>query len=255
MNLFTALALGIIALFLLIAGFFVFFRPRKPAYEHEEIPVKESSGSGKEEFAEEIAPQVEKNKIPQVNPPGSHELPWSYGVDRLVLLARDPYWLYAYWEISATKQEEFNSNYGFEAWRSSRPVLRVYDITGVNFNGENANSYTDISVNESVDNWHINVGSPNRSFCVDLGRIFPDGRFVTILRSNTVTTPRASLSDNFDEEWMWIEGIYRSITRQIGVSSPILIEELEKRMGALPLNISSPGFKEEPKAVEIERRD
>ncbi|MDQ0285944.1 hypothetical protein J2Z49_001049 [Desulfofundulus luciae] len=192
-----------------------------------------------EEVAEELAlpaPQAEPS------PPPVPELPCRYGVDRLVLLVRDPYWLYAYWEITATRQEEFNATYGPRAWNTTRPVLRVYDVTGVTFNGYNANSYMDINVQEGVDNWHIPVGQPNRSFCVDLGRMFPDGRFVTLLRSNVVTTPRSGLSECLDEEWMWIEGVYRSYQFQFGVSSPILIQEVAGRAAVVPLGISSPGF-------------
>ena len=171
------------------------------------------------------------------------QLPHRYGVDRLALLARDPHWLYAYWEITATKQEEFNTSYGLAAWNSTHPVLRVYDVTGVDFNGSNARGFVDIHVGEHVDNWHIKVGEPDRSFCVDLGRMFQDGRFVTLLRSNTVTTPRASLSDRLDEEWMWIEGLYRSLGRfQYGTSSPLIIEELAVKAGKLPLEVTSPGI-------------
>ncbi|RKO66993.1 DUF4912 domain-containing protein [Desulfofundulus salinus] len=192
-----------------------------------------------EEIAEELAlpvPQVEQS------PPPVPELPRRYGVDRLVLLVRDPYWLYAYWEITATRQEEFNATYGPRAWNTTRPVLRVYDVTGITFNGYNANSYMDINVQEGVDNWHIPVGQPNRSFCVDLGRMFPDGRFVTLLRSNVVTTPRSRLSECLDEEWMWIEGVYRSYQFQFGISSPMLIQEVAGRAAVVPLGISSPGF-------------
>ncbi|BAF60408.1 MAG: DUF4912 domain-containing protein [Pelotomaculum sp.] len=179
---------------------------------------------------------------PVFSPPPEPQLPRKYGVDRLVLMARDPHWLYAYWEITATKQEEFINSYGPAAWSATHPVLRVYDVTGVDFDGKNANSYMDIPVGEDTENWYIEVGQPDRSFCVDLGRMFPDGRFVTLLRSNTVTTPRASLSDRLDEEWMWIEGLYRTISRlQYGTSSPLIVEELAVRAGALPLGISSPG--------------
>lgn len=194
-----------------------------------------------EEAAEELG-------IPAAAPrsaysPQEPQLPHAYGVDRLALMARDPNWLYAYWEITATKQDEFLRNYGPGAWSSTHPVLRVYDVTGVDFNGRNAKRYIDIHVSESIDNWHIDVGEPDRSFCVDLGRMFPDGRFVTLLRSNIVTTPRASLSDCLDEEWMWIEGLYRSLSKlQYGTSSPLIVEELALRAGQLPLSISSPGF-------------
>lgn len=192
----------------------------------------------KEEFSFELTPAIPSLENSHPAPP---ELPRSYGIDRLTLLARDPYWLYAYWEITATKLAEFSFTNGAAAWESSRPVLRVYDVTGVAFNGENANKYTDIGINEQADNWHINVGEADRSFCVDVGRQFPDGRFVTLLRSNTVTTPRASLSEREDEEWMWIEGIYRSYRYQFGVGSPMITEEMAQRAGALPLGIASPG--------------
>lgn len=197
-----------------------------------------------EEFSAELSIPAVSAPQPQPQPqPPEPELPRYYGIDRMVLMARDPNWLYAYWEITATKQEEFAGNYGPKAWSDTHPVLRVYDITGIEFNGRNAHGYTDIHVHENADNWYVQVEKPDRTFCVDLGRMFPDGRFVTLLRSNIVTTPRASLSDCLDEEWMWIEGLYHSIGRfQLGVSSPLIVEELALRAGALPLGISSPGF-------------
>ncbi|MDD2444374.1 MAG: DUF4912 domain-containing protein [Desulfotomaculaceae bacterium] len=196
----------------------------------------------KEELAAELGPQIRVSMTRPASGPPEIQLPQKYGVDRMVLLARDPHWLFAYWEVTATKQEEFKSSYGPETWPSTHPVLRVYDVTDVDFNGNNANSYIDLHIEEHVDNWHIEVGEPDRTFCVDLGRMFPDGRFVTLLRSNVVTTPRASLSDRLDEEWMWIEGLYRSIEKiKYGTSSPLIIEELAIRKGALPLGISSPG--------------
>ncbi|MBE0465691.1 MAG: DUF4912 domain-containing protein [Candidatus Desulforudis sp.] len=172
------------------------------------------------------------------------ELPRKYGRDRLVLMARDPYWLYAYWEVSAARQDVFSEQFGPAAWPAFRPMLRVYDITGVDkFNGGNAQSYVDIPVSAEADSWHIEVGQADRTFCVDLGRVLPTGEFVTLLRSNVATTPRATISDRLDEEWMWLEDVYRSLTRMhTGVSSPLLIEEMRERMGVAPLGISSPEF-------------
>lgn len=168
--------------------------------------------------------------------------PPRYGQDRMVLLARNPNWLYAYWEVSATRHETVLQELDeLSQWERSRPVLRLYDVTGVEgFNGTNANSFVDIPIREGTDNWHIKVGQPNRTFCLDLGRILPGGRFITVLRSNVVATPRATISDRLDEEWMWLEGVYRSFTRyQSGLSSPSLIEEIRGRVD-LPQGISSP---------------
>ncbi|MCG9968860.1 DUF4912 domain-containing protein [Pelotomaculum terephthalicicum JT] len=199
-----------------------------------------------EEFAEGLSLPPADLSAQQLQCLPEPELPHYYGIDRMVLLARDPHWLFAYWELTATKQDEFANHYGLEAWSTTHPVLRVYDITGIDFNGKNALGYTDIHISESTDNWYVQVGEPDRSFCVDLGRMFPDGRFITLLRSNAVTTPRASLSDRLDEEWMWIEGLYRTIGKfQFGVGSPMIVEELAMRSAGLPLGISSPGFKQE----------
>lgn len=212
-------------------------RARKVNYEAVPRPLFQ------EETAQEPGIHIPVSTITPKQADQDPQLPHRYGVDRLALMARDPHWLFAYWEITATKQEEFNTNYGPTAWNSTHPVLRVYDVTGVEFNGANAKGFVDIHVGEHVDNWHIQVGEPDRSFCVDLGRMFQDGRFVTLLRSNIVTTPRASLSDRLDEEWMWIEGLYRSIGRfQYGASSPMIIEELAMRAGKLPLEVTSPGI-------------
>lgn len=223
---------AVLILAVLAAVFWPIIMPRrfkKPIIEKEQQRYTE-------EYSVELAEPVKKKTVLEPVP----ELPRSYGMDRLVLMVRDPYWLYAYWEITATKMEEISAKLGPLIWDNSKPVLRVYDITGVDFNGINAKRFFDCSLNDYSDNWYINVAEANRSYCVDLGRLFPDGSFVTLLRSNIVTTPRDALSDRMDEEWMWIEGLYSK--HRMGLSSPLIIEEISERMGMLPLGISSPGF-------------
>jgi len=195
----------------------------------------------REELARELAPPPQQPPAPQdAGRPTEPQLPAAYGADRLVLLARDPHWLYAYWEISATREEEFRATFGPEAWQSSRPVLRLYDVTP----GEPAPDCLEIQVQEGADNWHIHVGRPDHAFRAELGRKLPDGRFVPLLVSNIATTPRASLSEGTDEEWMWLAELYRAYLRTAaGVSSPLLVEEMAGRMGLLPLGIGSPPFK------------
>ncbi len=198
--------------------------------------------AAKEEFAEELTIPFTFSPQPAAKP-DMPVIPWNYGKDRITLMVRDPNWIFAYWEISAAKQQEFSSNFGQDAWNNSRSVLRVYDITGVeSFNGMNANDFTDISIGEYVDNWHIDMERPNSTFCVDLGRLFLDGTFITLLRSNIVQTPGIAVSNLLDEEWMWIEGIYRTFTRLHMGSSPMITEEIGRGMGLIPLGMSSPGL-------------
>lgn len=225
------LGAGVILL-LVLAAIFLWLRKPAPKTVAPVVP--------REELAQELAPPPQQPPAPRdTGRPREPQLPATYGADRLVLLARDPHWLYAYWEISATRQEEFRATFGHEAWQASRPVLRLYDVTP----GEQAPDYLEIAVQEGADNWHIHVGRPDHAFRAEFGRRLPDGRFVPLLVSNVATTPRASLSERTDEEWMWLEELYRAYLRTAaGVSSPLLVEEMARRMGVLPLALSSPPF-------------
>ncbi len=129
------------------------------------------------------------------------ELPQQYGVDKIILQVRDPWWLHTYWELNKQTIEKFESELKAEFNRSRR-ALRVYDVSNIIFNGSNAHRFFDIPVPEFADNWYIDTGGPGKSWCVDLGLLLPDGRFITMLRSNTVSTPLDGPSWITDEEWM-----------------------------------------------------
>ncbi|MFA4888273.1 MAG: DUF4912 domain-containing protein [Candidatus Omnitrophota bacterium] len=135
------------------------------------------------------------------------ELPSEYGQDQMALLVRDYRWLYTYWEVKGSTWENLKKSLGGEFHRAKR-VLRAYDVTAIDFNGNNANRFFDIEINESANNWYIDTNGPGRSWCVDLGLLLVSGRFVTILRSNTAHTPFEGPSWITDEEWMIPEDMF-----------------------------------------------
>ncbi|MCX5656757.1 MAG: DUF4912 domain-containing protein [Candidatus Omnitrophica bacterium] len=134
--------------------------------------------------------------------------PKGYGDNHIVLMVRDPWWLYSYWEINSKKLDEIRKKIGSEIFNHSKTVLRVYDVTDIIFNGNNAHSYFDITLHSDADNWYVDVGKPNRSWCVDIGLLTPDNKFFMLARSNVVKTPRFGMSDVTDEEWMSSEEDY-----------------------------------------------
>jgi len=207
-----------------------------------------------QEFAEKGVPaEAQKNKVEQAKyyprpstymPPREwekEELPSHYGDNKVVVLVRDPYWLYAYWEIT----DERKSNVETEtqaSWSDLRKVLRVNDVTDIIFDGTNANKSFDIDPTSDANNWYIHVGEPNRSWCVDLGAVAPDGRFILIARSNVVTTPRDSASDVIDEEWMSLEEEFAKLYGLFGgfgVSSPQMVELRKKMKERLQMELAS----------------
>jgi hypothetical protein len=147
-------------------------------------------------------------------------------------MVRDPFWIYAYWEVNQKKVEEIRSALSSK-FDQSRLILRVYDAHNWNF--------FDIRISERIGNWYINVGRPNASFCVDIGFLAPDGTFIVAARSNIVTTPREKMSEVIDEEWMipdWDKMYALSGGFRVGQGSLELREMMEKH---LLQQISSPG--------------
>jgi hypothetical protein len=134
--------------------------------------------------------------------------PPGYGDNRIVALVRDPWWIFAYWEIRHDKEQEVIRNIEDAGDASVASILRVYDVTGVKFNGNNANTFFDVTLKGLANNWYINVSSPDRSWVVDIGILTRKGNFYLLARSNTVATPHFGMSDALDAEWMMPEEEY-----------------------------------------------
>jgi hypothetical protein len=180
---------------------------------------------------------------PEHKPPMPYDsLPHEYGSERMALLARDPHMAFGYWELPQTRLEKEKAWFG----RDSKLCVRIYDVTDVQFNGANATAYFDQEVYERVGSWYFDFGRPTHSFCADLGLLATNGRFLTLIRSNTITMPREGVSDVLDEEWMLVAEEFMKLygipgtSRGIlgGLSSPEAQELLRQRR---MLEITSPG--------------
>jgi len=153
------------------------------------------------------------------------EFPQGYGDNRIIIMVRDPYWIYAYWEINDKRRSEIKADIGEEEFNRAKECLRVYDV-------ENWD-YFDIEINGGIRNWYIRIPSPNRTYCVDIGYKTASGRFITAARSNFVTTPRDQMSDVIDEQWMipdWEKVYSLSGGFGIGRGSEEIREMMKRRL-------------------------
>ena len=141
--------------------------------------------------------------------PKRFELPETYGDNKLVLLVRDPWWLYAYWETTQQKNDEVRGRIYELGLEPHKTVLRVYDVTDTD--PSRPNSYFDIELNFMVNNWTIDVGVSDREWMVELGIRTKDGQFFMLVRSNIVRTPRYGVSHILDEEWLLPDELYWKI--------------------------------------------
>jgi hypothetical protein len=194
------------------------------------------------EIAEEVTPPLTQ----QVSPKEEHhplpEIPYAYGDTYINAMAKDPFWIFSYWEVSDNTKEDIRKRYGFNAWESSRPVLKVYDATNLYF--LDSRQASEIYINDFTSSWYIDSIQPEHSYFIELGRILPDGTYIFIARYNMVTTPRIGVSDIVDLEWMvpteYEKRVYGMHTKANG--SPDFIEEMAQKANVTKdeKHISSP---------------
>ncbi len=218
-------------------------------------PIKDAGGSVFKEipgFQETAAVNTEFSHPENVRAKSNiaQDISYQYDQDKIVLQVRDPHWLHAYWELRNQTIEGLRQRLG-DGFLRARRVLRVYDVTNVIFNGSNANSFFDIQINDFANSWYINTNGPGRVFCVDLGLILADGKFITILRSNVVQTPLDGPSWITDEEWMIPEDMFARLYGMgfgLGKSSPAGASWQERiKQGLFSSGLSSSPVKKEVK--------
>lgn len=149
-------------------------------------------------------PDFSKTTQPRFFFQDNFSLPSNYNSTNLTLIVRDPHWIYAYWEIAPKAIEELRQQIGDQVNHAAY-VLRLYEISFIDFNGTNANHYFDMDVGPFTNSWYINLWTDNGAYCAELGLRTPDGKFYKIVRSNYIHTPRAVSSNRSDLVWMEVK--------------------------------------------------
>jgi len=123
----------------------------------------------------------------ELPPAPSPSLPEEYGENELLLMEVDPSIVFVSWEI---KPEDI-------AHETGKLTLRVYDVTGIDFDSSPANRFFDISLENRVDSKFIDIKMPGRDVVMEVGVLQPDGAFKPIRRSNQVSMPELQALDEF----------------------------------------------------------
>jgi len=130
-------------------------------------------------------------------------VPWSYGHDRITAMVRDPDSAYVYWELTDQGIAAARSRLG-AAGQHGWYNLRVYDTTGRDFDGTNANDYFDVRVERDDREHYLMVRRPTSSMHAEIGIKTHEGYFQAVARSGRADFPRSSPSPNSTLEWMTV---------------------------------------------------
>ena len=135
--------------------------------------------------------------------PTPHNIPWSYGQNRVTAMVVDPDKMFVYWECTDAAIDSARRGLGGagqDAWLN----LRIYDITGRLFDGTNAHSYFDHRVDRTDRQWFFQIGKPTSVACVEIGLKSNEGFFVKISRSGRVEFPRREPAGANHVEWLTV---------------------------------------------------
>lgn len=139
-------------------------------------------------------------RLPAASPAEADTLPTHYGRTLLIVQARDPRWLQAYWEVTETDRAAVWRALGPNA-REARPVLRVYALRDPWFDESVIQRWCDVTLTPEAMDWYVEVGHPSAWWGLELGWLGTDGRFLPVARSNVVETPADRPSEEIDDTW------------------------------------------------------
>ncbi len=141
-------------------------------------PLQEGIKPGQSAKLKIFLPEEElRSEEPQRIP--SSQLPEEYGENELLLMEVDPSIVFVSWEI---RPADISGETG-------KLTLRVYDVTGIDFDSSKANRSFDISLKNRVDSKFINIKMPGKDVIMEVGILRPNGAFKAIKRSNRVSMP------------------------------------------------------------------
>jgi len=110
------------------------------------------------------------------------ELPESYFEDTLFLVARDPRWLFSYWDF----------NWGKYAANAFRGGVKQFFLKISTAAGADAGL---IEINPEARNWYVPVGSPDTEYFAEIGFFDKAGVWQKIVQSGFAATPADGLAE------------------------------------------------------------
>jgi hypothetical protein len=152
----------------------------------------------------------------------------------IIFAARDPHTLYIYWEVPVTIRIDFMSKYGEDAWNNSTFAIKIINVT------KNESYY--IKIHNFSDNMYISSIDESSTYFSEIGRMGSDGIFISMGKSNLITTPSESLSNAVTSDFFDYKRV-RDGTNAPEYETDITTQNFDFYSNIM-FGISSPGFYE-----------
>lgn len=164
------------------------------------------------------------------------ELPAAYGTGMVAASARDPHWLYVFWDLTDEQQNEYN-----RASRDRHLVVRLLNPA----TGDRVISET--HVHPESRNWFIPVPNAGMRYQVELGYHDQNGDWQRISQSRLIATPPDALADDTSADFATLPSEIPfeqliGVVRQVVSENVPLMEALEQLRAEGYENLPGPGY-------------
>jgi uncharacterized protein len=127
------------------------------------------------------------------------ELPETYGVDECEVLYKDPFWVFAYWEVTDGGIDAARAQLGPSA-ASARLVLRLF--TTLQKDEHVHREVHDVDLHGRHGRRYLPSVKPGAHLRVAVGLLSPEGYFAPIAHSSLLRVPYAEPAPPGPVEWM-----------------------------------------------------
>lgn len=110
------------------------------------------------------------------------QLPTTYHEETLFLTARDPRWLFCYWDFDWSRYPAANMRYGYAQF-----FLKVLRTSG-------REQETLVEINPAARNWYVPVSQPDTDYSAEIGFFDQDNTWRPVVRSGVAHTPPDALA-------------------------------------------------------------
>jgi len=110
---------------------------------------------------------------------GREALPAEYGESEFFMIVIDPILIFLDWEIVPGNRLPADLSL----------CVRIYDVTGITFDGTNAHGYIDIDLEGLTGSGYCEIGMQGREIIAEIGFIDAQGVFIALMRSVTSFVP------------------------------------------------------------------
>ncbi|NDJ19081.1 DUF4912 domain-containing protein [Myxacorys almedinensis] len=107
-------------------------------------------------------------------------------VSRVLLKARSPQEVEAYWEVAPEQMRSLRQQGG------NSLAIRLYDVTDIDLDTQSAHSVQQFDCDELTHRQRLAIATPDRDYLAELGSLAADGRWIALARSAHVHVPPSS---------------------------------------------------------------